>query len=236
MKKDKHDYVSVIYDEKRTPKTDYPKQLVNYLSKRFDLQGNLKLLELGCGRGDFLFEFQNIGFECKGLDREKSSVQNDYGLEVKQCDLTNEVFPYNDGSFDVVYHKSVLEHLYDPEHIMKETMRILKPGGKLIILTPDWHSQWKNFFEDFTHSRPYDVMALSDLLKVYGLNNHMADKFLQLPIVWKYPKIILFSKILQLVFNVQVGRWLAKLTGIKFFRWSVEIMIIGYGEKEFANE
>ena len=60
MKQVQNDYVSIIYDNKRTPKTDYPKQLIKYLSKRFDLHDNSKLLELGCGRGDFLFEFQKL--------------------------------------------------------------------------------------------------------------------------------------------------------------------------------
>jgi len=231
MKKDNNDYVSIIYDEKRTPKTDYPKKLISYLSESFGLQGSIKLLELGCGRGDFLLEFQNFGFECKGLDRDESSVKNEYGLEVKQCDLANDVFPYDDESFDVVYHKSVLEHMYDPGNLMSETMRVLKPGGKLIILTPDWHTQWKNFFEDFTHSRPFDVMALSDLLKIYGFKNTIIEKFYQLPVIWKMPAIKVFSKLLQLIINVYGGRWLTKLTGIKYFRWSVELMILGYGEK-----
>ena len=236
MERDQNDYVSTIYDELRTPKTDYPKKLIEYLSKRFDLQGNMKLLELGCGRCEFLFEFQNYGFECKGLDRDISSVQNEYNLEVKQCDLANDVFPYNDESFDVVYHKSVLEHMYNPENLMRETIRVLKPGGKLIILTPDWHTQWKNFFEDFTHSRPYDVMALSDLLKIYGFNSLSIERFYQLPVVWKFPVIKLLSKILQLVTNVYGGRWLTNKTGIQYFRWSVELMILGYGEKESLNE
>ena len=231
MKSENKDYVSIIYDIKRTPKTDYPKQLIKYLSKRFDLHDNTKLLELGCGRGDFLFEFQNFGFECKGLDRDESSVKNEYGLEVKQCDLASDIFPYDDECFDVVYHKSVLEHMHDPGNLMRETIRVLKPGGKLIILTPDWHTQWKNFFEDFTHSRPFDVIALSDLLKIYGFKNTIIEKFYQLPVIWKIPAIKGFSKLLQLIINVYGGRWLTKNTGINFFRWSVELMILGYGEK-----
>jgi len=232
MKLKQNDYVSTVYNNKRTPKTDYPKQLIKYLTEKFDLVSGCKVLELGCGRGDFLNEFQKVGFICEGLDREMSSVNNEYGLEVKQCDLASDVFPYDDGSFDVVYHKSVLEHMYDPENLMKETMRVLKTGGKLIILTPDWHTQWKNFFEDFTHSRPYDVLALSDLLKVYGFNNFAVERFYQLPVLWKFPVIKLISKILQLVTNVYGGRWLTEKTGINFFRWSVELMILGYGKKE----
>jgi len=231
MKRDQNDYVSIIYDEKRTPKTDYPKQLISYLSNRFDLKGNINILELGCGRGDFLFEFQNAGFACEGLDRDISSVHNNYGLKVKQCNLGTDVFPYDNETFDVVYHKSVLEHLYDPLNLMNETIRILKSGGKLIILTPDWHTQWKNFFEDFTHSRPYDVMSLSDLLKIYGLSNLIVERFYQLPVVWKFPALKLLTKILQLITNVYGARWLTEKTRIKFFRWSVELMILGYGEK-----
>ena len=228
----KDDYVSIIYDEKRTPKTDYPKQLIEYLSKRFDLNRSSKLLELGCGRGDFLFEFKKYGFNSYGIDRDLSSVNNEFGLDVKQCDLSKEAFPYSDETFDVVYHKSVIEHLYNPENIMKETLRVLKPGGKVVILTPDWHTQWKNFYEDFTHSRPYDIMALNDLLKLFEYSSVTVEKFYQLPIIWKIPQLKFFSKILQVFFDVYKGRWLTEKTNVKFFRWSVELMILGYGKKK----
>ena len=231
MKSQHNDYVSIVYDNERTPKTNYPLELIKHLSMRFNLNGNLKLLELGCGRGDFLLEFQNYGFDCKGLDRDESSVKNEYGLDVRQCDLASDQFPYPDEYFDVVYHKSVLEHLYDPENLMRQTMRVLKPGGKIIILTPDWHTQWKNFFEDFTHSRPYDVLALSDLLKAHGFNNIIVERFHQLPVIWNFPIVKLISKFLRIIFDVYIGRWLTDKTGIKFFRWSVELMILGYGEK-----
>ena len=231
MKNKQNDYLSTVYDDNRTPKTNYPKQLIKHLSDKFNLGEGSKILELGCGRGDFLYEFQKAGFTCEGLDREMSSVDNDYGLNVNQCNLATDVFPYDDNSFDIVYHKSVLEHLYDPAKLMAETYRVLKQGGKLIVLTPDWHTQWKNFFEDFTHSRPYDIIALTDLLKIFGFKNIIVEKFYQLPVNWKIPAIKVFSKVLQIIMNVYGGRWLTDKTGVKFFRWSVELMILGYGEK-----
>ena len=47
---------------------------------------------------------------------------------------------------------------------MKESWRVLKPGGRLIALTPDWKSQMKTFYNDYTHVRPYTVDSLGDLL------------------------------------------------------------------------
>lgn len=231
MKEIKKNYISEVYDTERTPKTDYPNQLARYLIKRFEIEEELHLLEIGCGRGDFLTAFQSANFKCVGIDREQSSIDLSPHLDIYLCDISKDRFPFDDQSIDIVYHKSVIEHVYNPIHLMQETFRILKHAGKLIILTPDWHSQMKNFYEDFTHSRPYDEIAMLDLLSVFGFENRIVEKFYQLPIVWKYPSIKLLSKFLQLFTNVYGGRWLTEKTGIKFFRWSVELMILGYGEK-----
>ena len=231
MQYSQDDYVSVVYNDQRALKTDYPKKLINYLCNRFHLDKNSKLLELGSGRCDFLNEFSNSGFYCEGLDREETSVKNEFGLKVKICDLEKERYPYDDNSFDIIYHKSVIEHLYDPTNFMKESYRILKPNGKHIILTPDWHTQWKSFYEDFTHCRPYNLMALSDLLKIYNYKNIEVENFFQLPIVWKYQKLKVISRLLQIFTNIYGARWLTEKTGIKFFRWSVDTMVLGYGEK-----
>ena len=231
MQYSQDDYVSVVYNDQRAPKTDYPKKLINYLCNRFHLDKNSKLLELGSGRCDFLNEFSNSGFYCEGLDREETSVKNEFGLKVKICDLEKERYPYDDNSFDIIYHKSVIEHLYDPTNFMKESYRILKPNGKHIILTPDWHTQWKSFYEDFTHCRPYNLMALSDLLKIYNYKNIEVENFFQLPIVWKYQKLKVICRLLQIFTNIYGARWLTEKSGINFFRWSVDTMVLGYGEK-----
>jgi len=156
------DYLSVTYATDRIPQTEYPKLFVQYLVKRFNLRRNSVLVEIGCGRGEYLHSFQNEGIICTGIDKQYSSADYSPNLKIKHCDITRDKLPFEDNVIDIVYHKSVIEHVYDPEHLMSETFRILKPGGIVIILTPDWHTQWKNFFEDYTHSRPYDVTALND--------------------------------------------------------------------------
>ncbi|MFA6078152.1 MAG: class I SAM-dependent methyltransferase [Candidatus Omnitrophota bacterium] len=225
----KKDYISVVYDQKRTPVTGYPVQLASYLVNRFGINKNAKLLEIGCGRGDFLGAFCGLGLECYGVDISDHCSKSNPALKVACLDVSKDDLPYADNTFDVVYHKSVLEHINNPDHLMKETSRVLKRGGRIIILTPDWVSQMKVFYEDFTHSRPYDRTSLQDLLKIYGFLEARTELFCQLPVLWKYPALNIFGKTLRLILDTPRARALTKLTGIKFFRWSVELMVLGTG-------
>ena len=228
----KNDYVSVVYDEKRTPKTDYPLELASYLFTRFDMKEGAKLLEIGCGRGDFLEAFRELGVDCYGLDLAESAVKKLRHLQVKKADVSKEPFPFEDDTFDIVYHKSLIEHLYSPEHLMRETYRVLKPGGRVIILTPDWVSQVKVFYDDFTHCRPYNMASLHDVLQVYGFSEITTERFYQLPVLWSTPGLKMPCKLLQIVLSTPNARRLAKISGIKFFRWAVELMVLGNGVKE----
>jgi len=227
----KKDYISVVYDEKRTPKTDYPYRLAGYLMQRFDLKKGERLLEIGCGRGDFLTAFSAIGLNCFAIDREKECQHLLPGFMIKQCDIVNEPLPFEDNFFDVVYHKSLIEHLDNPISLMDETLRVLKPGGKIIILTPDWISQMENFYEDYTHCHPYTALAIKDLLTQWGFNRVTAENFYQLPVIWKYPALKITGWILRKILKVNQARWLSAKTRIKFIRFSVELMVLGYGEK-----
>jgi ubiquinone/menaquinone biosynthesis C-methylase UbiE len=226
------DYLTVVYDEARTPRTEYPFQMASYLVMRFHLHKGQKLLEIGCGRGEFLRAFQQLGLSCYGVDLSEQAFCDLKDIQVAKLDISNDVLPFEDGSFDVVYHKSLIEHLYSPDHLMKETCRVLKPGGRVIILTPEWVSTMKVFYEDYTHSRPYTVTAVSDLLKVYEFKRIEAELFYQLPILWRYPKLKTISLFLQMFLSTPAARYLTKVTNIKFFRWSVELMVLGTGKKQ----
>ncbi len=226
-----NDYVAVVYAEQRTPKTDYPLRLASYLFKRYGMKAGDKLLEIGCGRGEFVTAFQDLGLECHAVERSEYSLRELKHIEIKKADISKERLPYDDNVFDIVYHKSLIEHLYNPENLMKETLRVLKPGGRVIILTPDWASQMKVFYEDFTHSKPYDVTSIADLLRVCGFAQAEAELFYQLPVLWRYAILKVFCKLLQILFSVPIARKFTKITGIKFFRWSVELMVLGSGIK-----
>lgn len=227
----KNNYLSVVYDLKRTPKTVYPAQLIEYLTKRFKIGSNSTILEIGCGRCDFLIEYAKLGHNCYGVDREVMDENILENIKLSYIDISRDKLPYPDEYFDLVYHKSVLEHFYTPDNLMSESMRVLKKGGKLIILTVDWISQMKNFYEDYTHSRPYTLNGLNDLLKIYNLKNIETDLFYQIPSVWRYPILKIVCNFFSIFLDVYKARKLTEITKCKFFRWSVEHMLLGYGEK-----
>lgn len=223
-------YLNTFYNKEVRPFSGYPKKLARYLAKKYHFSQKTILLDIGCGRGDMLKEFKELGFECLGVDREVSPELEEYAT-VKSVDLVSSPLPFPDESIDVVFHKSVIEHLPSTKNLMEESYRILKPGGKLIIMTPDWTSQIKVFYDDPTHVRPYNCASISSILQMYGFKNIESEKFYQLPSVWKYNflKALIFP--LQLLLPVTCARELTKFTGLKFIRWSVEPSVLGYGEK-----
>lgn len=216
-------YLSVVYDEGSHPYTEYPKQLCHYLFQTFGFEPGMKLLEPGCGRGEFLGNFQDMGLDVHGVDISHEAKEFSDRFPVHVCDVENESLPFGDNTFDVLYSKSFIEHLHKPERYLTEAYRVLKPGGKLITLVPDWESNYKIYFDDFTHRTPFTQISLTDAYKMFGYSEVKVFKFRQLPIVWKYPKINYFCAVISPFVPVR--------TKVKFLRWSRELMLVGYGTK-----
>jgi len=216
-------YLSVVYDEGSHPYTEYPKKLCHYLYQSFKLQPGMRMLEPGCGRGELLRNFQELGLDVYGVDisAEVKAFAKTFPVEI--CDVENDLLPFEDSSFNVIYSKSFIEHLYYPERFLKEAYRVLKPGGKLITLVPDWESNYKIYFDDFTHRTPFTNISLTDAYKIYGFDYVSVYKFRQLPILWKYPILNYLS--------ASISPFVPTRTTNKFFRWSRELMLVGYGIK-----
>lgn len=219
-------YIKVIYDKKLRPYTKYPAQLAAYLMDRFAISRNSRLLDVGCGRGDMLNAFKQSGLHVNGLELLDYNAELIAGIEVAYANFENQSFPFPDDTFDVVFSKSVVEHLHNPENFLRESRRILKPGGRIITLTPDWQTQRYIFYNDFTHHQPYTVLGLSNALNVYDFTGVNTEIFYQLPIVWKVPFLKTMLKPLQFFFPVK------KVTKSGFWRWSRELMILGTGVKD----
>jgi methionine biosynthesis protein MetW len=67
------------------------------------------------------------------------------GINAQQCEIDAEPLPFEDCSFDVVLCDSQLEHRFNPDHALDEMARVLRPGGRLILLLPNtahWRVRW----------------------------------------------------------------------------------------------
>ena len=126
-------------------------------------------------------------------------------------------------SIDIIYSKSFIEHLANPDNFLKESFRVLKPGGILLTLVPDWESNYRTYYDDYTHKTPFTIISLRDSYRIHGFKNVDTIKFRQLPIVWRFPLINYFC--------AAISPFVPVRTKNKFLRWSRELMLIGSGRK-----
>jgi 2-polyprenyl-3-methyl-5-hydroxy-6-metoxy-1,4-benzoquinol methylase len=99
-----------------------------------------KLLDIGCGNGSFISRMKNLGWKVEGIDFDSKAVNycNERGLDVKCGDLAQQNLE-ND-CYDVITINHVIEHVPDAGQLIEECYRILKPGGCLVIATPNTES------------------------------------------------------------------------------------------------
>ena len=94
-----------------------------------------RILDVGCGSGFFMILMDK---GIVGIDVEENvAVCKRRGLEAYVVDIEKERFPFENASFDVATCLEVLEHLKNPAKTFSETLRVLKPGGYLILSTPN---------------------------------------------------------------------------------------------------
>lgn len=218
-------YLLVQYSEESKPYTDYPFVLCQYLAGRFGIGRGSRILDAGCGRGEILHAFNRLGFKAEGLDIARFAGKLLRGAPIKTANFEREPFPYRDETFDLVFSKSVIEHLHNPENFLSECWRVLRPAGRIIMLTPDWQSHRYVFYGDHTHVQPYVEAGLASALRMFGFGSVRTELFYQLPLVWRQPLLKAILKPLRIIFPIK------KSGGNGFWRWSRELMILGTAVK-----
>ncbi len=94
-----------------------------------------RVCDAPAGSGALSLELKDLGFDVVPVDIDETR----WGAPALTChkaDL-NRVLPFSDSSFDAVVCVEGIEHLENPHHVVREFSRLLKPGGTLVITTPN---------------------------------------------------------------------------------------------------
>lgn len=136
------------------------------------------ILDVGCGRGEWLELLRESGYTAKGLDLNR--VMIDYchskGLDVLEGEVISYLRTLPDLSLGVVTGFHIIEHLSFPQlkNLLNEVTRVLKPGGLALFETPNPKNLVVgacNFYADPTHRNPLFPETVQFLLESQGLSN-----------------------------------------------------------------
>jgi O-antigen chain-terminating methyltransferase len=139
-------------------------------------RGASPIVDLGCGRGEFLELAGRHGLEAHGVDTDADSVRRcrDIDLDAREENLFEHLAGLEPESVGGVFCSQVVEHL-PPESIsglLEEIARVLRPGGVALIETPNpasFATHVHSFWRDPTHIRPVPDVALAFAARTAGL-------------------------------------------------------------------
>ncbi len=133
-----------------------------------DFRGLAPVVDLGCGRGEFLSLLREAGIEAWGVDADADMVAyaRGEGLQVEQADAVTYLEGVADGSLGGIFSAQLVEHLPPPTlvRLLRLAAAKLRPGGLLVVETinPLSPLALRSYFADLTHVQPLvpDTLAL----------------------------------------------------------------------------
>jgi ubiquinone/menaquinone biosynthesis C-methylase UbiE len=110
------------------------------IADRLDLRPDSRLLDVGCGTGTALIELAGRVGRAVGVDlsEELLAVARSRAPELEFLAAAATALPFGDGSFDRYRAERVYQHLTEPAAALAEARRVLTPGGRLVLMDPDW--------------------------------------------------------------------------------------------------
>lgn len=121
------------------------------------LKPQARVLDAGCGESTYRSYFEDHSYV--GIDTTVGNSNWDYSQLDTQADAT--ALPFRNACFDAVINIVVLEHTPDPQRVLCEIVRVLKPGGRLLLIAPQ---QWE------VHQAPHDYFRFTQ----FGLQHLLA--------------------------------------------------------------
>jgi SAM-dependent methyltransferase len=119
------------------------------------------ILDIGCAAGNFIALDPEI-IEGIDIDEDDLKIAQGKGYKVSKINADTEMRMLKSDSYNGVWAKQLLEHLNNPLDFLKEIKRILKPGGRAVLYTPNCpYLLNRSFWNDYTHKRPFTRFTLN---------------------------------------------------------------------------
>jgi SAM-dependent methyltransferase len=132
------------------------------------IPGDAEVLELGAGWCDFANSVRARRVVAMDLDAtvERAAAEHVTAVVGDCTDLSG----FGAATFDIVFASNLLEHLERPDadKLLASAKRVLRPGGRLILLQPNFRLNPGRYFDDFTHVAIYTDQSLADYLAADG--------------------------------------------------------------------
>lgn len=111
--------------------------LDRYTQEKKVPSSDLRVLDIGCGSGRISKELMKKGYQVVGLDFSEEAIKKALaqGVNAKKTNL-DEGIPENSEAYDIVWAGDIVEHVFDPIGLLKESQRVLKTGGAMLITIP----------------------------------------------------------------------------------------------------
>ena len=214
------------------------RQILKTLIRKFVLptRRNKQILDAGCGTGEttkFLSQFGKV----TGIDASKQAIEFCKTRKLRNIwQSTAENLPFEEGFFDLITMLDLLEHIENSTQALKESYRVLKAGGFLLITVPAHQSLWSGHDVALHHKRRYSKKQLKTAIESAGFTVKkisFAVTILFLPILgYRTLQKIFFKNKLPQTSYVILPDWL-NTTFINLLK--LEAWVLKYGNLPFGT-
>ena len=155
----------------------------------WSIHRNERVLEIGCGYGGLAGSVQSRGAQWTGVEVDSNACQSVCSRGLVCLCGTIETLDLPEDAYDTIIGSQVIEHVSDPRSFMMHCARILRPGGRLLLQTPNANSRyrrtfganWIHWFVPY-HQVLFSPQSLNHLGRTYGFTMHRY--WVETPTLW----------------------------------------------------
>ena len=170
-------------------------------ARRFFPERERLIVEVGSGGGRITRHLVGEGYRnivATDIDPWAAKHVPD-GVTFVLQDSGNAPLPVEDGVAQAVLLIHVIEHMWDPDSLLVEVQRVLRPGGVAVLVTPDFRRSVKTFYEDRAHIHPYVAKSLRAAIEAAGMevvrltHTNVMRPLGRLRPIWEHLPALLFT-------------------------------------------